>query len=326
MLAATIRRVVSWQAARAPSSTSPEQGTSPLPPTAGCAPDLHETAGADSGTTAQCSGSSRSLGPLRTRSRIWAACGSRLYRSRIGACSARTSRLALATDIFPLLLSANDGTLVTPVRLKLVSRKRAGVAAGIALAGIVLFAATRLVHPAIGPSIAAVSADRLAVSGTVVLTAFPWDRPEISQPDVEAGETANGFFHADMRHLSNWQLLVDGRPVHVLTSRTVDYYSASVFGTLASVSVGENPPISIRRDRFIASGVHEDVTVQNHSGRPQTVMIEVQYRADFADLFEVKDRKPKRGQLRTELGENAATLIYSRDAFRRDTVVGFSEE
>src|SRR5438093_1492740 len=144
--------------------------------------------------------------------------------------------------------------------------------------------------------------------------------------DVEAGETANGFFHADMRHLSNWQLLVDGRPVHVLTSRTVDYYSASVFGTLASVSVGENPPISIRRDRFIASGVHEDITVQNHSGRPQTVMIEVQYRADFADLFEVKDRKPKRGQLRTELGENAATLIYSRDAFRRDTVVGFSEE
>ena len=69
--------------------------------------------------------------------------------------------------------------------------------------------------------------------------------------DVEAGEMANGFFHADMRHLSDWRLLVDGQPVHVLTSRTVDYYSASVFGTLASVSVGENPPISIRRDRLI---------------------------------------------------------------------------
>ena len=144
--------------------------------------------------------------------------------------------------------------------------------------------------------------------------------------DVEAGEMANGFFHADMRHLSDWRLLVDGQPVHVLTSRTVDYYSASVFGTLASVSVGENPPISIRRDRFIAGGVHEDLTVQNHSDRPQTVMIEVQYGADFADLFEVKDRKPKRGQLRTQLGDHAATLVYSRDAFRRDTVVGFSDE
>src|SRR2546425_4654330 len=128
--------------------------------------------------------------------------------------------------------------------------------------------------------------------------------------DVEAGETANGVFHADMRHLSNWQLLVDGRPVHVLTSRTVDYYSASVFGTLASVSVGENPPISVRRDRFVAGGVHEDVTVQNHSDRPQTVVIEVEYGADFADLFEVKDRKPKPGQGRKELGGHAATVAY----------------
>jgi len=144
--------------------------------------------------------------------------------------------------------------------------------------------------------------------------------------DVEAGEMANGFFHADMRHLSDWRLLVDGRPVHVLTSRTVDYYSASVFGTLASVSVGENPPISIRRDRFIAGGVHEDLTFQNHSDHPLTVAIEMQYGADFADLFEVKDHKPKRGQLRAELGNHTATMMYSRDAFRRDTVVGFSDE
>src|SRR5437870_9291587 len=108
--------------------------------------------------------------------------------------------------------------------------------------------------------------------------------------DVEAGEMANGFFHADTRHLSDWRLLVDGQPVHVLTSRTVDYYSASVFGTLASVSVGENPPISIRRDRFVARGVHEDLTVQNHSDGPQTLTIEMEYGSDFADLFEVKDR------------------------------------
>src|SRR5207253_4308374 len=96
--------------------------------------------------------------------------------------------------------------------------------------------------------------------------------------------------------------------------------------TLASVSVGENPPISIRRDRFIAGGVHEDLTVQNHSDHPLTVAIEVQYGADFADLFEVKDHKPKRGQLRTELGNHTATMMYSRDAFRRDTVVGFIDE
>ena len=143
--------------------------------------------------------------------------------------------------------------------------------------------------------------------------------------DVEPGQEANGFFHADMRQLSSWRLLVNERPVHVLTSRTVDYYSASIFATLASVGVGENPPISIRRDRFIARGVHEDVIVQNHSYRPQTVTVALEYGTDFADLFEVKDHIPKRGQQRTVLGESRVTLIYTHDQFRRDTVIEFSE-
>ena len=143
--------------------------------------------------------------------------------------------------------------------------------------------------------------------------------------DVEPGQDANGFFHADMRQLSTWRLLLNGHPVHVLTSRTVDYYSASVFATLASVSVGENPPISIRRDRFVARGVHEDLTVQNHSDRPQLVTIEVAYGSDFADLFEVKDRIPKQGQVHTELGSSNVTLTYTREAYRRDTVIEFSE-
>src|SRR5919202_4987082 len=117
----------------------------------------------------------------------------------------------------------------------------------------------------------------------------------VSDPagDVEPAEMPNGFFHADMRHLSRWRLLVNGQPIHVLTSRTVDYYSAAIFATLASVSVGENPPISIRRDRFIARGVHEDLTIQNHSDRSQRLTLEVQFGSDFADLFEVKDHKAK---------------------------------
>ena len=62
--------------------------------------------------------------------------------------------------MLPLLLIGNDGTLGRPIRLNLVSRKWAAVVAGVVLAGIVLFAAIRLVHPMVGPSIAAVSADR----------------------------------------------------------------------------------------------------------------------------------------------------------------------
>ncbi len=53
--------------------------------------------------------------------------------------------------------------------------------------------------------------------------------------------------------------------------------------------------------------------------------IEVEYGSDFADLFEVKDRIPKRGQLRTELGSSRVTLTYTRHSYRRDTVIEFSE-
>ena len=40
--------------------------------------------------------------------------------------------------------------------------------------------------------------------------------------EVKSGE---GFFHADMRHLSTWQLLIDGEPMYVLASACVDYFS-----------------------------------------------------------------------------------------------------
>ena len=49
-----------------------------------------------------------------------------------------------------------------------MSRKRAGVGAGIVLAGIFVFAGARL-----------------AESGTVLLNPFPWDRPEISRSQGE---------------------------------------------------------------------------------------------------------------------------------------------
>jgi hypothetical protein len=66
-----------------------------------------------------------------------------------------------------------------------VSRKWAAVVAGVVLAGIVSFAAARLVHPTLGPSIGTVSAGRLAESGTVLLNPFPWDHPEITRSQGE---------------------------------------------------------------------------------------------------------------------------------------------
>src|SRR5262245_57030195 len=88
----------------------------------------------------------------------------------------------------------------------------------------------------------------------------------VSQPsgDVDTGpdaERVEGLFHSDVRHLARWSLLVDGRPIEVLTSRNIDYYSARVIGRPA----GRGAALTVRRERIVADGVHEDIWIDNHS-------------------------------------------------------------
>ncbi len=52
--------------------------------------------------------------------------------------------------------------------------------AGLAVAAILVFAAVRLLHPAIGPSVQGVSAERLSHYGIVMLNPFPWDLPKVT--------------------------------------------------------------------------------------------------------------------------------------------------
>ncbi len=138
-----------------------------------------------------------------------------------------------------------------------------------------------------------------------------------------AGHGATGFFHSDMRHLSRWELLVEGEPVRVLTSRVVDYYSARVFATLQTERVGDNPTVSVQRDRIVSDGVHEDVFVENHGVADRPVRLELRFDADFADIFEVKDGIEKRGKRWVETGDGELTLWYEREGFRRGTRLVF---
>jgi glycogen debranching enzyme len=142
--------------------------------------------------------------------------------------------------------------------------------------------------------------------------------------DVDGAEV-EGFFHADVRHLSTWRLLLEGALMRVLTSRSHRNYSASIFGTLGTARVGENPPVSVQRERIVAEGVHEDIVLENHSEQERTVGIELRFGADFADIFEIKDRRPKMGVTWAQVGASEVTLWYRRDGFGRGTRISFSE-
>jgi glycogen debranching enzyme len=141
--------------------------------------------------------------------------------------------------------------------------------------------------------------------------------------DVEA-EEAEGFFFADVRHLSRWRLLVDGEPVEPLTSRTIDYYSARIVGTRAGDE--EHPALSVRRDRFVSEGMHEDVVLENLGERACDVRVELLYASDFADVMEAEEGGTGAGRRWAEAKPRSVRLWDDRDGYRRGTVISFNRQ
>jgi glycogen debranching enzyme len=108
--------------------------------------------------------------------------------------------------------------------------------------------------------------------------------------DIPAG-SIGGLLHNDTRFLSRWELTIAGKPLSLLKSSVVDYYSAAFFLTnpdLPAAGVRPNS-IAVRRQRFVGGGVAEQIVAANTSMAPVHVELRLACGADFADLFEVKD-------------------------------------
>jgi glycogen debranching enzyme len=140
--------------------------------------------------------------------------------------------------------------------------------------------------------------------------------------DADAGD-AEGLFYQDVRHVSHWRLSVDGRAVEPLSSRRVDYFSARVVGVPGED--GDDPALSVRRDRFVSEGMHEDVVVENLTPEPRSVRVELAYGSDFADVMEAQEGGTNgAGRSGAELTARTATLWNEREGYRRETVITFS--
>lgn len=84
-----------------------------------------------------------------------------------------------------------------------------------------------------------------------------------SDPTGDAGTAdAHGYIYDDVRHLSVWELRVDGEPLLGVTSCAVDYFSARI--VLAPNA--QDSTFAVRRDRFVSEGVHEDLVVTKPRG------------------------------------------------------------
>ncbi len=142
------------------------------------------------------------------------------------------------------------------------------------------------------------------------------------QGDIEARpDEPLGFFYRDMRHLSTWRLVLNGRPLDALTTDEVGYDQAVFFLVIPTGTVYENPTVSAVRRRFIGDGLREEIALRNHDTDSVRLELSLLFGSDFADIFEVKDSESKTGKVYRRASDHMAVLGYRRGDFVRETRV-----
>jgi len=130
-----------------------------------------------------------------------------------------------------------------------------------------------------------------------------------------------GLFAWDTRFLSKWILTVDGLTPNVLSTDDLRYYETQFFLVPGTGTIYVDADLSIIRTRAVGDGFSEEIVIRNESNEPKEMKVRLEAAADFADLFEVKDAQPKKGQLYQTVKDSRLTLGYKRGTFNRETFI-----
>ncbi|HXJ22847.1 MAG TPA: glycogen debranching N-terminal domain-containing protein [Polyangia bacterium] len=138
--------------------------------------------------------------------------------------------------------------------------------------------------------------------------------------DLDATPVDNhGLFLEDTRFLSHWILTVGGIRPKTLSVDEQAYYKVQFFEAVTTGTVYVDSHLSVIRRRCVSNGFEETIEIENHGKEPVEAEVKLQTGADFADLFEVKDKLAKLGELYRNVKDGVLTLGYRRDTFVRET-------
>jgi glycogen debranching enzyme len=136
----------------------------------------------------------------------------------------------------------------------------------------------------------------------------------VTRPDGQIDwPSDHGLYFFDTRLISAWMLYANGEGWEPLSGGAITYDSAQIFLTNRDILTEDGPiaarSLGLKLSRAVAGGLHEDFDLMNHSTKPARFNLEVAFRSDFADLFEVKRQKiVRRGRISTEWTESSQVL------------------
>ena len=140
-----------------------------------------------------------------------------------------------------------------------------------------------------------------------------------------------GLYFLDTRIISSWAIYANGETWELLNGGPISYYAARIFLTNKSILTADGPiaprTLGLTISRSISGGLHEDFDISNNSMKPVRFQLEIAFRCDFADIFEVKSGHiVRRGQITTQWSETRQRLrtAYSNQDFRRAVTVSVS--
>ena len=144
--------------------------------------------------------------------------------------------------------------------------------------------------------------------------------------DIDASPIdATGLFSFDTRFLSKWVLTIGGERLNALSTDDLQYFETRFFLVPGTGTVYVDAKLSVIRQRIVADGFHEELTVLNHDEKPVSLEVRLEAASDFADLFEVKDALKKKGSYRHRIERGRLVLGYTRESFARETVISTTE-
>ncbi len=148
-------------------------------------------------------------------------------------------------------------------------------------------------------------------------------------------DTTHGLFADDTRFLSRLELTIDGKRPLLLSSGTVEYFSAAYF--LRNPLTDRLPldSVLIKRERFVGEGMQDHIELTNTTTKTLEFRLDVALAADFADIISVKEwdfslgdpthAKPLPSPVAAEYDErNNQFVLVDPDGFGQTQVI-FSE-
>ncbi len=115
-----------------------------------------------------------------------------------------------------------------------------------------------------------------------------------------------GYYRYDTRYLSEWELLLNGVPLSLLSTNVAEGYTATFLHTNVQIEDIPQQSITVRREVVLHDLFWEKIIIENYLNACVECELTIRFQSDFADMFEV------RGLNREQRGERMIP-VASRD-------------